>query len=48
MNRDQRQPDSQASELRGTALLRHTENADQKEKGRDDLEDESREQVVLT
>jgi hypothetical protein len=28
-------------------LLRRAENADQKQKGRDDLEDESREHIVL-
>jgi hypothetical protein len=47
MDSDQRQPDSQAGELRGSTLLRRAENADQKQKGRDDLEDESREHIVL-
>src|SRR4051812_41952971 len=48
MDRDQRQSDSHASELRRTTLLRHAENTDQKQKGRNDLEDKRREQIVLT
>jgi hypothetical protein len=46
--RDQRQTDGEAGELGRTGFLRYAENADQEEKGCNDLEDESRKQIVLT